>query len=79
VFDDEEVLGEPRFELRLKDGEPQVSGCYFMHPVLLAEHVEWDEHHPHRILVTASDGSRWYADDVTRTGVVSALLHRAER
>ena len=76
--DDEEVLGEPSFELRLRDGEPQVSGCYFMHPVLHVESVMWDDRQPHRILVTADDGSHWYADHVQRTGTANVVLRPLE-
>jgi len=77
MFDDhdDEVLGEPSFELRLRDGEPQVSGCYFMHPVLHVEDVAWDDQLPQRILVTADDGSRWFADHVERVGTTNVVLH----
>jgi hypothetical protein len=79
VFDDdEEVMGEPAFELRLRDGEPQVSGCYFMHPALQVESADWDEQRPRRILVTASDGSHWYADDVPAEGTVNVRLRPVE-
>jgi hypothetical protein len=73
--DDEEVMGEPTFELRLRDGEPQVSGCYFMHPVLQVDSAVWDEGRPSRILVTADDGSRWFADNVGRHGITNVRLH----
>jgi hypothetical protein len=72
--DDEEVMGEPSFELRLRDGEPQVSGCYFMYPVLHVAELEWDPERGDRILVTADDGSRWFADRVTRSGTTSVAL-----
>ena len=73
--DDEEVMGEPSFELRLRDGEPQVSGCYFMYPVLQVDRAVWDEGRPDRILVTADDGSRWFAENVARHGVTNVRLH----
>jgi hypothetical protein len=73
--DEEEVLGEPTFELRLRDGKPQVSGCYFMYPVLQVDRAVWDEGRPDRILVTADDGSRWFADNVGRHGVTNVKLH----
>ena len=76
--DDDEVMGEPSFELRLRDGEPQVSGCYFMHPVLHVAEVTWDESRGDRILVTADDGSRWFADKVGRVGVANVVLHRID-
>lgn len=73
--EDEEVLGEPTFELRLKDGEPQVSGCYFMHPVIEVTELRWDPDRDGRILVTADDGSRWFADRVARVGTTNVRLH----
>jgi hypothetical protein len=76
--EDEEVLGEPAFELRLRDGEPQVSGCYFMHPVLQVDSAVWDDARPNRILVTADDGSRWFADNVRKQGVTNVVLHPLE-
>ncbi len=76
--DDEEVMGEPTFELRLRDGEPQVSGCYFMHPVLQVADATWDAAQDGRILVTADDGSRWFADRVPRQGTVNVILHPLE-
>jgi hypothetical protein len=79
VFDDdEEVLGQPSFELRLRDGEPQVSGCYFMYPVLHVADLEWDPEGSDRILVTADDGSRWSADGVDRIGTTSVVLRPLE-
>lgn len=72
--DDEEIFGEPSFELRLRDGEPLVSGCYFMHPVLQVQTAEWDDVRPDRLLVTATDGSKWYADGVPRVGKVNVVL-----
>ncbi len=76
--DDEEVLGEATFELRLRNGEPQVSGCYFMHPVLKVSDMAWDHERPGRILVTANDGSRWFADRVKREGTTNVVLHPVE-
>jgi hypothetical protein len=76
--DDEEVMGEPTFELRLRNGEPQVSGCYFMHPVLQVASADWDPQRSQRILVTASDGSRWYADGVPAQGTVNVVLRPVE-
>lgn len=81
MFDDhdhEEIMGEPTFELRLREGEPQVSGCYFMHPVLQVLDARWDEARPGRILVTASDGSRWCADGVAHRGTVNVTLKPVE-
>ena len=72
--DDEEIFGEPSFELRIRDGEPLVSGCYFMYPIIHAQTAEWDDVRPDRILVTADDGSKWYADNVPRVGVVNIVL-----
>jgi hypothetical protein len=80
VFDDhdDEVMGEPTFELRLRDGEPQVSGCYFMHPVLHVVGMTWDDERDGRILVTADDGSRWFADRVPRHGTLNVVLHELD-
>lgn len=75
--EEEELMGEPSFELRLRDGEPQVSGCYFMYPTLQVVEASWDGDRPDRILATASDGSRWYADGVRRTGVANVVLRAA--
>src|SRR4051794_18725562 len=41
--EDDEVLGEPSFEILVRDGEPIVSGSYFIHPPLRAVDAEWDE------------------------------------
>ena len=80
MFDDhdDEVMGEPTFELRLRNGEPQVSGCYFMHPVLQVQEARWDDQNPGRILVTADDGSRWFADRVPQHGTTSITLKPLE-
>lgn len=72
--DDEEIFGEPSFELRIRDGEPVVSGCYFMYPIIRAQTAEWDDVRTDRIVVTATDGSKWYADGVSRTGDVNVVL-----
>jgi photosystem II stability/assembly factor-like uncharacterized protein len=74
--DDDDVMGEPSFELRLRDGEPQVSGCYFMHPVLQVAEAGWDPGQDDRLLVTADDGSRWFADHVDRTGTSNVRLQK---
>ncbi|MCH5675621.1 hypothetical protein [Streptomyces gilvus] len=80
MFDDhdEEVMGKPAFELRLRDGQPLVSGCYFMHPVLQVADATWDDQRPERIMVTADDGSRWFADSVPKTGVANVVLQPLE-
>ncbi|MFI5953205.1 hypothetical protein [Cryptosporangium sp. NPDC051539] len=75
--EDEEVMGEPSFELRLRDGEPLVSGCYFMHPVIEVSGFAWADGDD-RILVTATDGSEWYADRVPRVGKANVVLHRTQ-
>ena len=74
MHEDEEIFGQPSFELRIRDGEPLVSGCYFMYPVIQVQAAEWDAVQPDRILVTANDGSKWYADNVPRVGVVNVVL-----
>ena len=76
--EDEEVLGEPSFQMWVRDGVPVVSGSYFMHPPLRARSAEWDPEVPGRLIVRASDGTLWSADDVSQAGGVTAHLHRAE-
>ncbi|PXX01665.1 hypothetical protein [Mycolicibacterium moriokaense] len=73
--DTEEVLGEPSFELLIKDGVPVVSGSYFIQPPLSAVSAEWDAAHENRLNVRANDGSEWIADNVPRSGRVSVVLH----
>lgn len=76
--EDEEILGDPSFEMWVRDGEPIVSGSYFMHPPLRAKSAVWDRNVPGRLLVRASDGSLWSAEDVQKTGGVTARLHPAD-
>ena len=40
--EDEEILGDPSFQMWVRDGEPIVSGSYFMHPPLRAKSAQWD-------------------------------------
>jgi len=74
LHEDEEVLGEPSFEILVRDGDPVISGSYFIHPPLRAVRAEWDPQHSGRLLVRADDGSDWFADDVPRSGVISVQL-----
>ena len=76
--EDEEVLGDPSFQMWVRDGEPIVSGSYFMHPPLRARSAQWDPRRPGRLLVRASDGTLWAAEDVRKTGGVTAHLHPAD-
>ena len=76
--EDEEILGDPSFEMWVRDGEPIVSGSYFMHPPLRAKSAQWDRNVPGRLLVRASDGTLWSAEDVPHTGGVTAYLHPAD-
>ena len=62
--DDDEVLGEPVFEMLLRDGQPVIAGSYFMHPPLRQQSAAFDSSVPGRLVVTATNGSRWYADDL---------------
>ena len=55
--EDEEALGEPSFQMWVRDGVPVVSGCYFMHPPLRARSAEWDPDAPGRLVVLALDGT----------------------
>ncbi|QTI71009.1 hypothetical protein [Gordonia polyisoprenivorans] len=73
--EEEEPIGNPSFELWVRDGEPVVSGSYFLHPPLRAVQAEWDTADAHKLLVRADDGSAWYADDVPREGRLSVVLH----
>jgi hypothetical protein len=76
--EDEEILGDPSFQMWVSDGEPIVSGSYFMHPPLRAKSAQWDPHVPGRLLVRASDGTLWSAEDVPKTGGVTARLHQVD-
>jgi len=73
---EEEVPGTPSFEVLVKDGEPIVSGSYFMAPPLYMRQAHWDPEREERLLVVASDGSRWYADGIAREGRVNVVLRR---
>lgn len=73
--DDDEVLGEPVFEMLLRDGQPVIAGSYFMHPPLRQQSAAFDSSIPGRLVVTATNGSRWYADDLPSTGQVTVRLH----
>jgi hypothetical protein len=74
LHEEEEALGLPSFEILVRDGEPVVSGSYFLHPPLRAVRAEWDAEDPERLNVRADDGSDWYARDVPRTGLVNVAL-----
>ena len=72
--EEEEPIGNPSFELFVRDGQPIVSGSYFLHPPLRAVHAEWDPKNGDRLIVQADDGTEWYADDVPHNGRVSVVL-----
>ena len=72
--EEEEPLGEPSFELWVRDGEPIASGSYFVHPPLRATERRVGTARSDRVLVHADDGSDWFADDVPRKGGVSVRL-----
>jgi hypothetical protein len=72
--DDDEVLGEPTFEILVRDGQPVIAGSYFMHPPLRQRSAEFDSSDPGRLIVTATNGSRWYADDIPSTGPATVRL-----
>jgi hypothetical protein len=76
IPDEEELLGTPSFEVLVRDGRPLTSGSYFMAPPLYMREGTWDAASPDRLLVTASDGSRWYCDDVSHEGPFNAVLRR---
>jgi hypothetical protein len=72
--ENEDTLGDPSFEILVRDGAPIVSGSYFVHPPLRAVRAEWDPQDPDRLLVRADDGSDWFADDVPQSGTVNVRL-----
>jgi hypothetical protein len=72
--DEEEILGEPSFEVILRDGEPVVAGSYFILPPLRLASATYDPDKAGRILVTATDGTVWYADDVPSQGDITVKL-----
>jgi hypothetical protein len=75
--EEEEVLGDPSFELLVRDGRPIVSGSYFIHPPLRAISAEWDGSQPDRILVRANDGTDWIGEKVALKGTTNVPLHPA--
>jgi hypothetical protein len=72
--DDDEVMGEPVFELLTRDGKPIVAGSYFMHPPLRQRDIRMDDAVPNRVIVTSTDGREWYTDDMPPTGKATLLL-----
>jgi hypothetical protein len=74
LHEEEEALALPSFELLVRNGEPVVSGSYFLHPPLRAVSAEWDADEPTRLNVRADDGSEWFAYDVPRSGRVNVVL-----
>ncbi|MDV7241641.1 MULTISPECIES: hypothetical protein [Rhodococcus] len=72
--DDEDVFGTPSFEMLVRDGVPIVSGSYFIHPPLRAKSADWDPGRADRLVVHASDGSIWAAEDVPLSGTVTVCL-----
>jgi hypothetical protein len=77
LHEEEEMLGDPSFEMWVREGTPVVSGSYFVHPPLRAVRAEWDAERPGRLLVRADDGTDWFADDVPQTGSVTVVLRPA--
>lgn len=75
---EDEVLGTPTFEVLVHDGEPIVSGSYFMAPPLYMRKAEWDAAEPDRLTVIASDGSAWFATGVGKQGRVNVVLRPVE-
>ena len=74
LHEDEEMLGDPSFEMWVRNGEPVVSGSYFVHPPLRAVDAAWDADRPGRLLVTADDGTKWFADGVPQQGSANVVL-----
>jgi hypothetical protein len=77
LHEEEEMLGDPSFEIWVREGTPVVSGSYFLHPPLRAVSAEWDAERAGRLLVKADDGTDWVADDVPQTGSVTVVLRPA--
>ncbi|TQM11230.1 hypothetical protein [Pseudonocardia kunmingensis] len=78
IEEEEEVLGTPSFEVLVRDGEPIVSGTYFMAPPIYMRKAEWDAADPGRLTVLASDGTAWFATDVPKEGRVNVVLEPVE-
>lgn len=74
--EDEEVLGTPTFEVLLRNGMVMASGSYFMAPPMYMREADWDPDDKSRLLVTATDDSLWYAENVSHEGKVNATLRR---
>jgi hypothetical protein len=72
--DDDEVLGEPTFEMLVREGQPVIAGSYFMHPPLRQQSADFDSSVPGRLIVTATNGSKWYVDDIPATGTATIRL-----
>ena len=72
--DDDEVLGEPTFEMLVRDGQPVIAGSYFMHPPLRQQSAAFDTTVAGRLIVTATNGSEWYVDDIPSTGLATVRL-----
>ena len=72
--EEEEAIGIPSFEMLVRDGQPVVSGSYFLHPPLRAVEAHWDAQDPSRLKVRADYGSEWYATDVPTEGRASVVL-----
>jgi hypothetical protein len=72
--EEEEAVGIPSFEMLVRDGQPVVSGSYFLHPPLRAVEAHWNQQDPSRLEVRADDGSDWYATGVPSEGRVSVAL-----
>lgn len=77
--EEEEAIGIPSFEMLVRDGQPVVSGSYFLHPPLRAVQARWDPQEPNRLTVRADDGTDWYATDVPTEGRASVVLHPVDR
>lgn len=71
---DDEVLGEPTFEMLVRDGQPVIAGSYFMHPPLRQQSARFDDAVPGRLVVTTTVGTVWYADDIPPTGTSTIRL-----
>lgn len=73
--EEEQTLGTPSFEVLVRDGRALATGTYFMVPPLYMRQARWSDDVPDRLIITASDGSTWYADKVPRNGKANVVLH----
>jgi len=75
--EEEQVLGTPSFEVLVHDGRALATGTYFMVPPLYMRKAQWSTEVPDQLVIIASDGSTWCADNVPRVGKANVVLRPA--